>query len=81
MDAAAVAAHLGSAFGAEGVTDEHNGMPAYHFERNGAVLVLQAFFGGWSLVVRRPGAPEKTLFAETAGDLVRELAQLGLVVR
>lgn len=80
MDANAVAAHLAEAFGAPPNPTEHNGMAAFRFERAGAELILQAFFGGWSLLVRRPDAAEKTLFAETAGDLVRELRKLGLTV-
>lgn len=79
VDAATVAARLGAAFGATPTPDQLNGMPALRFEREGVVLLLQAFFGGWSLTVRRPGAAEKTLFSETVGDLIRELRTLGLV--
>lgn len=78
LDAATVANQVAGAFGAEATPDDTNGVPGFRMERAGVTVVVQPFFGGWSMLVRRPNMAEKSFFSETAGDLVRELGRLGL---
>lgn len=72
---------LAAAFGAEPHPDQTDGVDGYRMERDGTAVILQPFFGGWAIIIRRPGFVEKRLFRETAADLVRELGNLGLLAR